>query len=93
VEGRALQYLKSLSERIAPDSVSVQAVVRPGPPAETIIDYVNRHPTDLIVMSSHGRSGLRRWVVGSVADEVLRAADVPVRLVCAHSRHRTDETR
>jgi nucleotide-binding universal stress UspA family protein len=52
--------------------------------AETIIDYANRHSVDLIIMATHGRSGLSRWAYGSVADKVLRGADVPVLLVRAH---------
>jgi len=57
-----------------------------GLPGETIIDYARRHPIDLIVMATHGRSGLQRWVYGSVADKVLRGADLPVLLVRAQSK-------
>jgi hypothetical protein len=52
--------------------------------AETIIDYARHHPIDLIVMATHGRSGLQRWVYGSVADKVLRGANQPVLLVRAY---------
>lgn len=93
VEGRARRYLESLSERIGPNTATVHAVVKSGHLAETIIDYVNEHPVDLIVMSSHGHSGLQRCVLGSVADKVLRAADVPVLLVRAHEQHRGFEPR
>lgn len=58
-------------------------VVEMDKPAETILDFAQRHNIDRIVMASHGRTGLGRWVYGSVADKVLRAADRTVVLVRA----------
>jgi nucleotide-binding universal stress UspA family protein len=49
-----------------------------GKPAETIIDYATVHDMDLIIMATHGRSGLSRWAFGSVAEKVLRHSPVPV---------------
>lgn len=83
--GIALEYLSTVCERLNCPGVQIHTVVEMGPPAETIIDYAHHHPVDLIVMATHGRSGLPRWVYGSVADKVLRGADVPVLLVRAHS--------
>jgi K+-sensing histidine kinase KdpD len=45
-----------------------------GPVAESIIDYAKENNIDLIIISSHGRSGLGRWVYGSIAEKVLRGA-------------------
>jgi nucleotide-binding universal stress UspA family protein len=61
----------------------VDAVVRvcSGPPETAIASSARHENVDTIVMSSHGRTGLGRWVYGSVAEEVLRLADVPVLLV------------
>jgi hypothetical protein len=59
------------------------AVVEVGPAAETVIDSAKRLEADLIVMATHGRSGLGRWVYGSVADKVLRGADRTIALVRA----------
>lgn len=91
--GRALRYLKSICEQLTCDAITVHAAVEVGLAAETIIDYASEHRVDLIVMSSHGHSGLRRWVFGSVADRVLRGADVPVLLVRAHPQPKIDESR
>jgi nucleotide-binding universal stress UspA family protein len=52
-----------------------------GRPAEEIIDYAERNGMDLIVMSTHGRSGLSRWILGSVADKVLHGTHLPILLV------------
>jgi nucleotide-binding universal stress UspA family protein len=63
----------------------ILAVTLAGNPAEKIIDYSNTMPLPLIIMASHGRSGLTRWAVGSVADKVVRAnASQPVMLIRAN---------
>jgi nucleotide-binding universal stress UspA family protein len=49
--------------------------------AETIVDYANKNNFDLIVMATHGRTGLGRWALGSVADKVLTGANSPILLV------------
>lgn len=51
---------------------------RQGDPASEILRFSEEHPTDLIIMGSHGRSGPSRWVLGSVTEKVLRAAMVPM---------------
>lgn len=77
-------YLQGLCQRSQAAGVAAEAVVRFGQPAEEILSYAHQAGCDLIVMSTHGRSGLGRWVYGSVADKVLRGADIPVLLVRAH---------
>jgi nucleotide-binding universal stress UspA family protein len=55
-----------------------------GRPANEIIEYANRKKTDLIVMSTHGRTGVGRWAIGSVAYKVVKAASQPVYLIRAN---------
>jgi nucleotide-binding universal stress UspA family protein len=50
-----------------------------------ILGYAQAHAVDLIALETHGRSGLARWLVGGVADKVLRGATVPVLLHRSHS--------
>lgn len=52
-----------------------------GPVAEALIDYARAKSVDLIVMSTHGRSGLSRWVMGSVTDKVVRGAHCPTLII------------
>ncbi|MCC7362159.1 MAG: universal stress protein [Anaerolineales bacterium] len=52
-----------------------------GPVAETLLDYALAQGIDLIVMSTHGRSGVSRWVMGSVTDKVVRGAHCPTLIV------------
>ncbi|MGD0780330.1 MAG: universal stress protein [Dehalococcoidales bacterium] len=64
--------------------IEVMKVTLSGDPAETIIKYTSKMPFQLIIMASHGRSGLTRWAVGSVADKVVRASmSQPVMLIRA----------
>jgi nucleotide-binding universal stress UspA family protein len=56
---------------------TVEAILR-GPTAQAILTYVEEKEADLVVMGTHGRIGLDRLVIGSVADEVIREAGVPV---------------
>lgn len=61
--------------------ISVSAAVLLGTPADQIIDYAKTNSIDLIVMSTHGRTGIGRWVFGNVTDKVLHAGDTAVLVV------------
>jgi nucleotide-binding universal stress UspA family protein len=75
-------YLASIAERARKAGVqNVETSVWYGAPAESIIDAARTRGIDLIVMSSHGRSGLGRLVLGSVAESVLRGTTTPILLL------------
>ena len=76
-------YLKDLVNRTKYDGVNVKYEVIIGRATESIADYATKNDIDLIVIATHGRSGVSRWVWGSVADRVLRSACVPVLMVRA----------
>jgi nucleotide-binding universal stress UspA family protein len=71
-------YLTGVAQRLLRAGIVAHTRVVVGPVAETIIQLA--HEFDLIAMATHGRSGIGRWVYGSVADKVLRGATVPVLL-------------
>lgn len=73
--------LAKVREDLRPIWANVEAIAIPGPAAWAILDQARERLADLIVMSSHGRSGVERSLFGSVADEVLREGPVPVLLV------------
>lgn len=79
----AEKYLSQLIKRTRYDGVPVTPKVITGAPAESIADYASRDSIDLIVIATHGRSGISRWTWGSVADRVLHSACVPVLMVRA----------
>jgi nucleotide-binding universal stress UspA family protein len=80
---QAQQQLATTIKRFATRDVAMTPVVLFGYPAETIVDAAIERQADLIVMATHGYSGLRRWTLGSVADKVLHASPVPLLLVRA----------
>lgn len=74
-------YLDRVSQRLELEGHHVQRIIRFGQPAEEIIAYAEEAGCDLVTMSTHGRSGLGRWVYGSVADKVLRGSQIPILLI------------
>jgi nucleotide-binding universal stress UspA family protein len=81
LEAEARAYLEGLRARLAAEGLNVVVDYREGAPADVIIEAEERHGIDLVVMATHGRSGLGRWVIGSVADRVVRAGKAPVLLI------------
>lgn len=82
VETGAQVYLDEVATRLSELGLSVTTKVAWGGPIhETILDIARERGVDLIAMSTHGRSGIARMVIGSVADQVVRHSPVPVLLV------------
>jgi nucleotide-binding universal stress UspA family protein len=77
----ACEYLERIAADIQQQGVWVQKVTIDGRPHTGIAEYAEANQVDLIVMSTRGQSGLSRWLMGSVADRVVRGAMVPVLLV------------
>ncbi len=77
----ATEYLEGLAAGIREHDGRVQVVTCRGHPHLGIIDFAEVNQVDLIVMSTRGQSGISRWLMGSVADRVVRGANVPVLLV------------
>src|SRR5687767_12533378 len=73
------RYLEDVAQRLTGDGLTVKTDLLAGDPAETIIQAAQT--VELIAMGTHGRSGIGRWVYGSVADKVLRGATAPVLLI------------
>jgi nucleotide-binding universal stress UspA family protein len=69
------------------EDVNVRRVHLRGTPADVILDYAETERADLIVMGTHGRRGIRQLLLGSVAQEVMRRASVPVLVVRAIQHH------
>ncbi len=78
------RYLENHAGKLRRAGVGVTTFAESGRVADTIIDFAASHQVDLIVMSTHGRTGAARWIIGSVADRVVHGAHVPVLLVRAN---------
>jgi nucleotide-binding universal stress UspA family protein len=77
---KAEHVLESILEAI-PEGVSVDTGIEAGNPARTIVRYADANDVDQIVIGSHGRDGIARFLLGSVAETVVRRSAVPVTVV------------
>ena len=84
VEHDAREYLTSVAERLADEGISITWDVVEGSPFFTIAHATETG--DLLVATSHGRSGVLRWLMGSVAEKLVREAPVPILLVPSPGR-------
>ena len=76
------KYLAELAEELKKRGLKVTTAVRTGQQvAAEIIDFAKEKGVDLIVMCTHGRSGITRWVLGSIALKVLTRAETPILLI------------
>ena len=78
--------LARLADGLSREQLRVTPLVAVGFPAEAIVDMAAERGADLIVMATHGHSGIRRWALGSVADKVLHTTTTPLVLVRAGER-------
>lgn len=85
MEAGAQRSLEKLVEAHGDTAQPAVLAVRQGTPFRTIVKYAEEHDVDLVVIGSHGRSGLGRMVMGSVAERVVRHAPCPVLTVRADS--------
>ena len=79
--GKAAAYLADKAAALTAAGVEVVTAYETGSPAEKILDYAQAAAIDLIVISTHGRGGLRRLLVGSVTDRIIRAGNCPALVV------------
>ncbi|MXY47170.1 MAG: universal stress protein [Chloroflexi bacterium] len=77
----SMDYLNNVCDRLASQGVRCEACVAEGAPAAAILRYIHKHCPDLVAMSTHGRSGMRRFVVGSITSTVLPRAGTAVLIV------------
>jgi nucleotide-binding universal stress UspA family protein len=82
----AAKYLFDVNQEANYQGLDTEAMVRYGSAAERIVATAHELGVDLIILSSHGRTGLARQVFGSVAEEVVRMADCPVTVVKSFRR-------
>lgn len=86
-------YLNRLVGEFTAEGIHTSAALGYGKPADEIIDFAEKHNVDLIVMCTHGRSGITRWVLGSVAEKVVRHSPVPVLTVSPAGRKSAAKSR
>ena len=84
IVAEAEEYLKKIEEPFKAKGFVIESHTRYGVDAEEILAYAARKDVDMIAMTTHGRSGVKRYLLGSVAEKILRHSPKPVYLVrCA----------
>jgi nucleotide-binding universal stress UspA family protein len=81
LESNAKEYLSEVCKRLMGQGLKVSMQIAEGPIADSILQVAADEKIDLIAMSTHGRSGVARWLIGSIADKVVRGANIPVLLI------------
>jgi nucleotide-binding universal stress UspA family protein len=77
------EYLEQVTQRLKESGIIAETVVLQGNIIDKLIDYEANNDVDLTVIATHGRSGVKRMVMGSVADRFLHSSNVPVLIVRA----------
>jgi nucleotide-binding universal stress UspA family protein len=77
------EYMGKMAGNLGTTGSVFSYAVLEGNPARMLADYATKNAVDLIVIASHGRSGVSRWVMGSVAERIVRTSCVPVLMVRA----------
>lgn len=81
LEAETLSYLQSIRAKLQKAGIRTSFLIREGAIAETILDVAAEVQADVITMSTHGRSGISRWLLGSIADRVVNHSTIPVLLI------------
>ncbi len=79
----AEKYLKEIAARLGKAGINARAEVVYGKAGEALSDFATENRTDLVVIATHGRSGISRWAWGSIADRLVRSVCAPVLIVRA----------
>jgi nucleotide-binding universal stress UspA family protein len=81
MEAETLAYMQSARGKLQRAGFRTSFLIRQGAIAESILRVAAECQADVIVMSTHGRSGVKRWLLGSIADRVVTHSDFPVLLI------------
>jgi nucleotide-binding universal stress UspA family protein len=79
--------LKSLMEKKVPDTLRSKSILLEGSPADEIAEYAKEVEADLIVIATHGQSGWRRFMFGSVTEKVMRLTKFPVLIIGSQEKN------
>ncbi|MDA0770758.1 MAG: hypothetical protein BZY79_06425 [SAR202 cluster bacterium Casp-Chloro-G4] len=77
----AQEYLAHVASQLKVEGIAVETQLFEGSPHEQIAEYAKQNGVDVIVMSTHGHGGVKRLIVGSTTDRVIRSGDIPVLVV------------
>jgi nucleotide-binding universal stress UspA family protein len=79
-------YIRKIKDFFQSKGIETKATLLVGKAAECLVDYAQGQGIDLIIMATHGRSGVERWIMGSIADRLVHYSTIPVLLIRAMHR-------
>jgi nucleotide-binding universal stress UspA family protein len=80
-ESEAKKYLSRIVSKIESDNIKADYATLKGTPGHAIVDYAHENQIDLISIATHGHSGIRRAIVGSIVDHVIRHSHLPMLVI------------
>jgi nucleotide-binding universal stress UspA family protein len=83
-KNEAMQYINRKADKLKKEGVNSTGTIIFGKASEEILKYAENNQFDLIIMSTHGRSGISRWAFGSVADRISHYSPIPVLIISPH---------
>ena len=86
LEPQATKYLESVAQELGWKGLEVETRVLRGSPTQALLDFAQKTPNSMVTMTSHGRSGVSRWLMGSVSDTMVRASGDPVLIIPSNLR-------
>jgi len=81
LEEEATDYLKQTAKLFEEKGILVSTTMIMGSPATEILKYIEKQKVDLVIMSTHGRAGFGRWILGSVENKILHSVEIPLLIV------------
>jgi nucleotide-binding universal stress UspA family protein len=81
IEKEAKDYMEAEVAKLQDEGVNVTGITRDGVAPDEILEVAEETHADVIAMSTHGRSGVQRWLMGSVAEKVVHHSHIPVMLI------------
>jgi nucleotide-binding universal stress UspA family protein len=81
IEEETEDYMEAEVAKLKQEGIRVSGITRDGFVPDTILDVAEETHADVIAMSTHGRTGVKRWLLGSVADRIVHYSHVPVMLI------------
>jgi nucleotide-binding universal stress UspA family protein len=81
IEKEVQSYMKAKVSKLKMTGINVTGITRDGSAPDVILDVAEETHADMIAMATHGRSGVQRWLMGSVAEKVVHHARIPVMLI------------
>jgi nucleotide-binding universal stress UspA family protein len=89
-KGICMSYLNEVKKRFKRELINIRSAVPVGNAADEVIKYVNKEKVDLIIMSTHGRSGISRWAFGSISNKILEGTSAPVIILRSKDKSKTN---